>query len=473
MKKSNPFILLLISFVAYSVLVSGQNYNVVQTLNDHAGGITVMTTDPVKKMLIAGDNKGNLYFYDLATSTLIRKVDANAAPVSQLRFNSNSDLLISATNDGEIKIFDFKKNKIIQSIYSPEYSGIRFVLFSIADGFIYFNGNNKLFKTRSDLSQTVNQIYNESDTLYDAVITNDRSSLIFTCGNIIKVLNTRTDNLRQEIKFGTSGIEHIALVKDTLLATWSADGTLAMWNYKLNQLAAEPIFFTKAGNPSPLTFSESGRLMCSGNIGTWARVWVPLEKQILQELFSHKDKVTSAAFGITDDILFTGSLDKTIIKWQKGTDKPPVIQKPITKQEVKIEPTPIPNAVPSDVKMATENVPEIIKGRKVLSTEKIEVNVSQLKIYVYDNSYIDGDTMSLFFNGQWIVDHYGVTKKKHEVQLNFIENTNNYLVLFANNLGKSPPNTAAIEFDDGKRKYFYRLSSDLKTCSAINFFYKK
>ena len=150
-----------------------------------------------------------------------------------------------------------------------------------------------------------------------------------------------------------------------------------------------------------------------------------------------------------------------------------MIQKPITKQEVKIEPTPIPNAVPSDVKMATENVPEIIKGRKVLSTEKIEVNVSQLKIYVYDNSYIDGDTMSLFFNGQWIVDHYGVTKKKHEVQLNFIENTNNYLVLFANNLGKSPPNTAAIEFDDGKRKYFYRLSSDLKTCSAINFFYKK
>ena len=91
MKKSNPFILLLISFVAYSVFVSGQNYNVVQTLNDHAGGITVMTTDPAKKMLIAGDNKGNLYFYDLATSALIRKVDANAAPVSQLRFNSNSN----------------------------------------------------------------------------------------------------------------------------------------------------------------------------------------------------------------------------------------------------------------------------------------------------------------------------------------------------------------------------------------------
>ena len=451
----------------------GQNYYAMETFADHSAGITVMTTDSEKKLLIAGDEKGNIYFYDLISGKQIQKVSVHAAAVTQLRFNSNGQLLISATSDGEIKIFDFIKNKIVQAIYSPEYTGINFVLFSIADGFIYFNGNNKLFKTRSDLSQSVNQIFIETDTLFDAVITNDRSSLIYSTGNIIKVMNTRTDNLRQEIKFGSTNIKKIALVKDTLLATWSSDGTLAMWNYKLNQLDPQPIFFMKAGNPSPLTFSESGKLMCSGNIGNWARIWIPLERQIYQELFLHKETVTSSAFGVTDDFLYTGSLDKTIIKWQKGGDKPPVIPKPVTKAEIKIEPTPIPAIQNSEVQMANENVPTVIKGRKVISTEKIELNVSNISVYVYDNSYIDGDTMSLFFNGQWIVDHYGVTKKKYEVKLNLIENTNNYLVLFANNLGKSPPNTAAIEFDDGKKKYFYRLSSDLKTCSAINFVYKK
>ena len=81
--------------------------------------------------------------------------------------------------------------------------------------------------------------------------------------------------------------------------------------------------------------------------------------------------------------------------------------------------------------------------------------------------------MSLFFNGKWVLDHYGVTKKKHPIQLNLVPNTNNYLVLFANNIGKSPPNTAAIEFDDGNSKRFFNLSSDLKSCSAINFYYKK
>ena len=102
-----------------------------------------MTTDSEKKLLIAGDEKGNIYFYDLISGKQIQKVSVHAAAVTQLRFNSNGKLLISATADGEIKIFDFEKNKVVQAIYSPEYSGIGFVLFSIADGFIYFNGNNK------------------------------------------------------------------------------------------------------------------------------------------------------------------------------------------------------------------------------------------------------------------------------------------------------------------------------------------
>lgn len=471
MKNGSKKILFLALLFALIKSADGQNYNAIETINGHEGGITIMTTDLNKQYLIAGDNAGKLYLYDLANDKLLQKVDAHSNPVSQLCFNSTGQLLLSATQDGEIKIFDFEKHKIIQSIYSPDYSGISFVLFSIADGFIYFNGYNKLFKTRSDLTQKVEAIYSETDSLFDAVITTDRSSLIYSCGNKIKVLNTRTDNLRQEIQFGSANIVRIALVKDTLLATWSSDGTLAMWNYQLNQLESKPIFFMKAGNPSQLTFSSSGKLMCSGNIGNWARIWVPLEKQIYQELFLHKETVTTSAFGITDDFLFTGSLDKSIIKWQKGAEKPAIVQTPLVVQPLIAPPS---KELPKlEVEMTTENIPSIIKGRQVISTQKIELNVPSINVYVYDNSYIDSDTMSLFFNGEWIVDHYGVTKKKFEVKLNLVENTNNYLVLFADNLGKTPPNTAAIEFNVGKKKYFYRLSSDLKTCSAINFFYKK
>jgi WD40 repeat protein len=461
-------------FIFIAVKGLAQQYNPITTFNDHESGITVLTRDPSFKYLIAGDQKGNLYFRDIATGKLVNKVNAHGAPIKQLQFNSNGKLLISATSDGEIKIFDFNKNKIVQSIFSPGYAGINFVLFSIADGFIYFNGNHVLFKTRSDLTQPVVPVITESDTITDAVITTDRNALIYACGTKVKVINTRTDFPSQEFNAGTSKVRHIALVKDSLLATWSDDGTLMFWHYNLGQVDINPVFFLKAGKPSEMNFSQDGKLLCTGEIGNWARVWEPMERNMKQELFSHTSTVTSSAFGLSKDILYTGSLDKTIIQWRYG--QPPAKPEPvklIIDTTPKIQPVVTKPKTDQQVIMNAENVPEYILGRKVITSLQVEVTKPNLSIYVYDNSYVDGDTMSLFFNGQWILDHYGVTKKKQLVELNFTPNTNNYVVLFANNMGKSPPNTAAIEFDDGKSMRFFKLSSDLKSCSAINFYYKK
>ena len=461
--------------VVFSILCRAaiaQPYYAINASGQHEGGITVLTKDYGNKYLIAGDEKGYLYFHNLSDGGLVKKIQAHGAAVNQLRFNSTGRLLISATQDGEIKIFDFEKDKIIQSIYSPSYSGINFVLFSIADGFVYFNGNNKLYKTRSDLSQSVNEVLAEEDTILDAIITNDRSALIYSTGSLLKVLNTRTDFVVQEFRAASDKIGELAFVNDSTLATWSFDGKIQYWNYRLGQVEPQPLFFFKAGLPAPMSFSDSGRLMCSGRIGNWARVWEPKERKIIQELFSHSAMVTSTCFGTDESTIYTGSIDKSIMRW--STNQPDTTVAPVVAEvPPPVVEKPAPPETLKDFEMADNNIPAYIQGRKVISTVQIEMQSPEVTVFVFDNSYLDGDTMSLFFNGKWILDHYGVTKKKTPVYLSLVPNTNNYLVLFANNLGKSPPNTAAIEFNDGKSRRFYRLSSDLNTCNAINFFYKQ
>ena len=126
---------------AFCTSMYGQLFKQVSKLTDAEAGICSMTVDEGRTQLIAGDVKGNLYFRSLSNGVLLKKIKAHNAGINTLAFNSNGKLLISSTIDGEIKIFDFARDQIIQSIYSPDYSGMRFVLFSIADGFIYFNGN--------------------------------------------------------------------------------------------------------------------------------------------------------------------------------------------------------------------------------------------------------------------------------------------------------------------------------------------
>jgi len=459
---------------------AGQIFIPDQIFTESQAGITVMEINPDRELLACGDEKGNITLRNLSDGSFISSIAVHGNAVNFIRFNSTGRLMISSTNDGEIKIYDFEKDKVIQGIYSPDYSGLRFVLFSIADGFIYFNSTNKLFKTRSDLTQKVELVYSFEDSINDAVITPDRNALIISCGKTLKVINTRSDILRQELYTGESPAEHLRLLGDSLLVSWSTDGFIRYWPYSGGQLDLKPVHWFKAGNPSVMNFSEDGAYMISGNTGNWARIWDPQKRSIRQELFSHEAKVTASAFGKESGILFTGSLDKRMIRWSTTSDSSKTEKpKEISRQEI---PAPVPpkpetastdsQILVQDVIMDEENTPSMIQGRHVSGTVRVEVQKPGMTIYVFDNSYFDGDTMSLFFNGKWILDHYGVTKKKKAVELQFIPNTNNYLVLFANNLGKSPPNTAAVEIDDGRTKRIFRLSSDLRTCSAINFIYK-
>lgn len=483
-------LILLLSLLA-AFQAFGQQYELTSTLTDNDGPVTTIIRHPDNKLLINGDTSGKLYFRDAGSGQLFRKIKAHGSAVNTLCFNSNGQLLISTTRDGEVKVFDFKKDAIVQSIYSPEYNNIHFALFSIADGFIYFSSGKKLFKTRSDLTQKVDLVLEEQDTLYDAVITNDRSSLIYSAGNRLKVLNTRSDVIRQEFSTGNFAIRKMQVLGDTVVVTWSDDGTISYWNYQLGQIGMTPFLWMKAGVPSVMSFSRDGRLMVSGNIGNWARIWEPESRLIKQELFGHKGTVTSFCFGQADQVLFTGSTDGTVRVWRSGkytvptvpvmpatasNDSPPVIQDSVPPKTEPIPATDLRDSsasVEPVVQLTEGNIPIEIGGRKVNQAGTIEVNSSRITIFVFDNSYIDGDTMSLYFNEKWILDHYGVTKSKKSITLEFKENTNNYLVLFANNLGKTPPNTAAIQFNDGKTDRFFKLSSDLTTCSALNFLYKK
>ena len=471
---------LLLTFLLFSVQLFGQGYIIQNTFTESKSEITSITKNTILDRLVYGNEKGNIFVRKLSDATLLNTLSLHGNAVNTINFNSTGKLMISSTVDGEIKIYDFDKEKIIQGIYSPDYNGIRFVLFSIADGFIYFNSKNKLYKTRSDLSQTVNLVSEYSDSLYAAVITTDRNSLILATGNKLLVMNTRSDQLRQEISAGTSNIEYLTLLGDTLLASWSSDGIIRFWPYNFGQLAIQPSHWFKAGSPSLMNFSKDASLMVSGNTGNWARVWNPFTKVIKQELFGHTGKVVCSVFGQDEKTLYTGSADNTVIEWKysespdsqtfipsKPQEKPLTITKPTQVLELPDSNPTIPGVI-----MDVENTPTTIQGRNVTGTERVEVNSPSLTIFVYDNGYMDGDTMSLFFNGKWILDHYGVTKKKMPVELQFKANTNNFLVLFANNLGKTPPNTAAVEIIDGKRKRIFRLSSDLKSCSAINFIYK-
>jgi hypothetical protein len=104
----------------------------------------------------------------------------------------------------------------------------------------------------------------------------------------------------------------------------------------------------------------------------------------------------------------------------------------------------------------------------------IEVENESIRIDLYDNGEIDGDSVSLFLNGKLVVARKKLTTKPLSIRIPLEElDDENELVMYADNLGSIPPNTALMVVTDGTKRYEVRITSDLQKSGTIKFVKKK
>jgi len=119
-------------------------------------------------------------------------------------------------------------------------------------------------------------------------------------------------------------------------------------------------------------------------------------------------------------------------------------------------------------------ISEQFKKRKQVLGKVLEVASDSVRVSFYDNAEIDGDSISVFLNGNLIAAHQELSERAINlyVKLDSTKETNE-LSMFAENLGKYPPNTALMVVSDGEQRYETFLSSDFKGNATVRFKRKK
>lgn len=153
--------------------------------------------------------------------------------------------------------------------------------------------------------------------------------------------------------------------------------------------------------------------------------------------------------------------------------KQPVVAKPkVVSPVVKVPLVKDTNVIKPTIKENT--LPTTTNGRIDKELRRIVVNDKKIKLNIYDNGTIDGDTISIYYNGRAILKNKGLTANPLVVEVALDENiTMHSIVLFAENLGSIAPNTALVIFTtlDGKRYELYS-SATLQQNASIVFEYK-
>ena len=115
------------------------------------------------------------------------------------------------------------------------------------------------------------------------------------------------------------------------------------------------------------------------------------------------------------------------------------------------------------------SLPPQVRRRSNDVIQTIEISSPEIRIELYDDGEIDHDTVTVYFNGKAVVWKNMLTHHPISVTLTALPDRDNDLILYADNLGDIPPNTALMVVYAGDDKYDVRVTSDLQTNGEVKF----
>jgi len=154
--------------------------------------------------------------------------------------------------------------------------------------------------------------------------------------------------------------------------------------------------------------------------------------------------------------------------------QPPVIKASPDTEKNNISANNMPATLGTKVNPTEKKTPETnYEKRNTDLLKTIEIENATFTVDLYDNGEIDGDSISLFFNGKLVLSHKRLGDRAISLKLNVDESKDvNELIMYAENLGSIPPNTALMVVNDGDKRYETRISSDLKKSGVIRFIHR-
>ena len=113
-----------------------------------------------------------------------------------------------------------------------------------------------------------------------------------------------------------------------------------------------------------------------------------------------------------------------------------------------------------------------LQPREDTLVKTVTVSNPQIKIDLYDDAEIDHDTVTVLINNKLLLYRQMLTDKPLTIHFNAFPGVQYELVMYADNLGDIPPNTALMMVTAGDKKMEVYMSSSLDKSAAVRFVYK-
>ena len=307
--------------VELALLNTVHNVAAPNTLGGHAYTVNDVSFSPDGKLLVSASADKTLKLWDASTGKEIKTLTGHTNGVNGISFSPDGKLLASASRDKTLKLWNTSTGKEVKTLtgHTDEVIAVSFspdskFLASASDGGIiklWDASTGKEIKTLDGHTNGVNGVSFSPDGKLLASANSD---------NTVKLWNTSTGKEIKTLNGHTSFVNGVRFSPDgKLLASASIDNTVKLWNLKTGKEIKTLTGHTNS--VKGVSFSPDGKLLVSASADKTLKLWDASTGKEIKTLDGHTNSVNGVSFSPDSKLLASASGDNTVKLWNIKTGK--------------------------------------------------------------------------------------------------------------------------------------------------------
>ncbi len=276
---------------------------------------------PDGQLLATGDVNGEVCFWQVADSKLLRSCKGHAGWVHDVTFSPDGYLLSSASSDHTVKLWSVSDGKCVKTLCGHN-QRVRSVAFS-PDGHTLASGSSDYTIRLWDVNsgQCLKIMLEHKNSIWSVTFSPDGMKLASGSEDkTLKLWDVGTGKCLQTLSGHTRWIRSVAFSPDgMIIASGSGDHSIKVWD-----LLTGRCLKTLEGHTQRIRsviFSPDGELLASGAGDHTIRLWDWRQGRCLKTLHGHSNRLGAVAFSPDGTILASGSEDRAVKLWEVHTGK--------------------------------------------------------------------------------------------------------------------------------------------------------
>ena len=424
-------------FLLITIFLNAQKIELIESFIGYTHKSEIISFTPNPKLIMSGDYKGNVNLWDLEEQKLLRTIYAHTKPINNITFHDKKNQFLTCSQDSTIKLWSFYSNRMLDSVKIDKRPTLA-IFNKNENEYLICTDDGSILKKRKQKVK-LDQLVNIKHHINDAIFSSDQNSIITCDKESIKMISLKNGNVFNEIKNPySSHFLKIDIYSGDTLISWSENGIISYWDLETNTVITE----IRAKNAyNQLLMNQHSEIILSGYYNDRPLV-INLKEIKLEQKYSDNMIVVNT---------FLSSLDQEFLVSADMNER----HRLMAIKEV-------------------DFTPLVIQERRLQDEKVFEISSRYVLINIWDDEKVDGDTLSINFNGKWVLKNYHLTKNAKTILLPLKKNDANEIIFHAENLGEIPPNTAAVklEYDNGTKKEF-NMRSDFDANGIIKLIHKE